>query len=330
MSSIGGIGFRIIPLPDLTHYFLKYDEWLASGFHGDMDYLVRGKEKRRYFPEWANSILVCRSFYNDFSWGDVDFEACGLIAKYAVRDDYHITLKMKIYEILLEIEPKAESLRYKIFVDSSPVLEKPVGYFAGFGFIGSNTLVVDFEWGSYFNIGGAFLSVSNCEPSSPVTAEACVDCNLCVKACPTKALIQPGLLDARRCISYLTIEYKGVINVDKARGMGNWIFGCDLCQEICPLNKRLSDQNLISYARAHLIAPPLDFLVSLDEKEFYKLFSGTPVSRVGYVRFMRNVLVAAFNTGDSNIFSTICFKLKELKIPLLENQIKELEESFYG
>ncbi len=274
---------------------------------------------------WAKSVLVARSFYNDFSWESVDVKDRALIAKYAVRDDYHNTLKEKIIAEIVRTEHHHKSLDFKIFVDSSAVIEKPLGYFSGFGFIGKNTLLVDQVAGSYFNLGGAFLSISSLNNNvEKIDSDYCKDCNLCVKSCPTGAILPDRFLDARRCISYLTIEYKGVIEANLAKKMGSWVFGCDICQEVCPFNKKDNVGVYDSYLREDLIAPNFNFLIELNEEKFKSLFDFTPVQRIGFVRFMRNVVIAAYNNGLDEILKNVIRKFGSDIPNLLKAQLREL------
>ncbi len=317
--------FRIVRLPDLDPFYSKFDEWILAGFHGEMGYLERRSGERSRPPDWAKAVLMSRIFYNDFSWETNAAKGGALISKYAVRADYHNVLRERVSKLLQKMEERRKGLQYRIFVDSSPVLEKPLAFFAGFGFMGANTLLVDKERGSFFNIGGAFLNIEAEDEFQLEQDNPCINCNLCIDACPTKAIIQPGLLDARRCISYLTIEYRGVIHADLATKMGSWVFGCDICQEICPFNKNPLAQISDSPLKERLLAPPLESLYNLDEAGFQSFFEGTPVIRAGFTKFLRNLIVAAFNSGDVHIIYNICRRVKKLKSPLLDEQIRVME-----
>lgn len=316
--------FRIIPLPDITLFYERFKSWVSAGYHGEMSYLSRGIEKRRSYPLWAKSILITRSFYNDFSWENVERENRALISKYAVRQDYHITLKDKIAKEIERIESHHKSLVYQIFVDSSAVMEKPLGYLSGFGFIGMNTILVDRVMGSYSNLGGAFLSIPPLNDFEVVESDFCKDCNLCVKNCPTGAILPERVLDARRCISYLTIEYKGVIEANLAKKMGSWVFGCDICQEVCPFNNKDTGEVSASLLRENLIAPNFNFLIELNEEKFKSLFDFTPVRRIGFVRFMRNVVIAAYNNGLDEILKNVIRKFGSDIPDLIKAQLREL------
>jgi epoxyqueuosine reductase len=316
--------FRIIPPPDLSKEIAFYEKWLEIGYNGEMEYLKRGLEKRRTFPEWVKSILVVRASYNDINWDGVEVEGKVMISKYAIRMDYHRVLKTHIAEFLSELESKHKGIAYKIFVDSSPVLEKPIAKNAGFGFIGYNTLLLDPERGSYFNLGGAFLSVDLSDSIGNIDTTSCLGCNLCIESCPTKALVKPGVLDASKCISYLTVEYKGVIPKDLAVRMESWVFGCDVCQEVCPLNKKAKLTEVYSPYKKELVAPSVEYLLSLDEEGFRRLFDNTPVLRTGYARFLRNVIVAAFNLGYHKLLYNMYKSGKLQKERLWILQLKEL------
>ncbi|MEO0259063.1 MAG: tRNA epoxyqueuosine(34) reductase QueG [candidate division WOR-3 bacterium] len=317
--------YRIIKLPDLSIFYEHYLDWINAGFYGEMTYLkVRAVERSQY-PEFARSVLVARLFYNDSKITRVDSPYQFVVSRYAMRKDYHIVLKDLIGKVLFSIGEKKKSLRFKIFVDSSPVIEKALGYFAGLGFWGINTLLVDPEHGSFFNLGGAFLSVDLGEEILPQRYDYCIGCNLCLSACPTGAIISPFVIDARKCISYLTIEYKGVISKELATLMGNRGFGCDICQEVCPLNTKAF--------KVEILTPPihtisfLDIfeLLRLDEDRFVQRFKDTPIMRTGFIRFMRNVLVVAYNTRDEKVIALTRARVKELGAELLSMQQKELE-----
>lgn len=316
--------YRIIKLPDLTFYIEKYNEWLKNGYEGEMVYLRRRSAERASYPEFARSVLVARVFYSDFSWNGFNEPGKAYISKYAVRRDYHLVLREKIMEVVGEIESNKKGLQYKVFIDSSPVLEKPLGFTAGFGFWGFNTLLTDFSLGSYFNLGGAFLDLETEERGSVFDGNPCVNCGRCVTACPQGAFVKPGVMDARKCTSYLTIEYKGVIPKDLATRMGKWLFGCDICQEVCPLNKKVPIQSVLNPLFESLVKPDIEFLLKLDEEGFKKIFFQTPVERIGYQRFLRNLIVVAYNTGEKEIFRKVMEKAKNVDSELVKNQIKEL------
>ncbi|MDI6851270.1 MAG: tRNA epoxyqueuosine(34) reductase QueG [bacterium] len=316
--------YRIVTPPDLTREIAFYEKWIEMAYNGEMTYLKRTIDKRRSFPEWTRSILVVRAFYGDIHWNEISTTGKALISKYAIRTDYHAVIKNLIADVLSELELKHKDLQYKVFVDSSPVLEKPIARFAGFGIFGYNTLLLDPEWGSYFHIGGAFLSRDLAESVESLEDNPCLRCNLCVESCPTGALIKPGVLDASRCISYLTIEYKGVIPKELAVRMQNWVFGCDVCQEVCPLNRKKKNLKVHSMYREELIAPPIERLLYLEEKDFLNLFDKTPVLRTGYVRFLRNVIVVAYNIGYQYLLYNMYKQGKLQQERLWISQIEEM------
>ena len=222
----------------------------------------------------------------------------GWISRYAWGDDYHDIMKERLERLLESI--RAESLapvEGRVFVDSGPVLERALAAAAGIGWIGKNTMLISPQKGSWFFLGELFLNIE-LEFDRPIR-DRCGSCDLCLKACPTGAFVGPYVLDARRCISYLTIELKTAIPRHLRPLMGNHIFGCDVCQEVCPYNVKAMPTEEKAYApREGLLAPDLIPLLSLSEGEFKRRFRGTPVLRVKRRGFLRNVAVALGNIKD--------------------------------
>jgi epoxyqueuosine reductase len=317
--------YRIIKLPDLSFFQQIYREWIQRGFHGEMGYLERTAEWRFRLPEFTKSILIARLFYDDIEVMGSSKDKI-IFAKYAVREDYHRTLRAMIRRILDNLERRWKSLQFKIFVDSSPYPEKPMGYFSGFGFFGASSVLVDPNYGSFFNLGGAFLSSDLSEDYDILEDNYCAKCNLCVKACPTGAIVSPYIIDARKCISYLTIEYKGIIPRELAEKIGNRVFGCDVCQNVCPFNRKKRSLEVLIPAIKELISPDLEFFLEFDQEKFLQTFKKTPVIRIGYERFMRNLLIVAYNSGDNLINSKIKKRFLNLGFKFLVDQLRELEE----
>lgn len=317
--------YRIIKLPDLSTFYEYYLEWLNSGFNGEMAYLKTRAVQRLQYPEFAKSILVARLFYDDNNGTGIVSPYQFVVSRYATRVDYHILLQDLIGNILSNIEEKRKSLQFKIFVDSSPVMEKPLGYLAGFGFWGKNSLLIDSERGSFFNLGGAFLSIDLAEETSVQHADYCAMCEACLTACPTGAIVSPFVIDARRCISYLTIEYKGVISRELANLMGNRGFGCDVCQEVCPLNMKVCKGEALNPMIPSIALMDIFDLLEFDENRFAQEFKDTPLLRTGFKRFMRNVIVVAYNTKDKNVIAKARAKVKEMGVELLIKQEEELK-----
>ncbi|MGB9824245.1 MAG: tRNA epoxyqueuosine(34) reductase QueG [Candidatus Hydrothermia bacterium] len=316
--------YRIIKPPDLSFFHQIYIEWIQKGFHGEMGYLERTAKRRFSLPEFTKSVLMARLFYDDIDFIESSKERI-IFAKYAVRKDYHLTLKEMVSRVVNNLETRWKSLQFKIFVDSSPFPEKPMGYFSGFGFWGLSSLLIDPNYGSYFNLGGAFLSLDLGESYTPLSNDFCAKCNLCVKACPTGAIVSPHIIDARKCISYLTIEYKGIIPRELAEKIGNRVFGCDVCQNVCPFNRKKRSLEVINPAIKELISPDLEFFLKFDQEKFLQTFEETPVIRINYEKFMRNLLVIAYNSGDNSIKLKARQRILDLGYKLLLDQLKELE-----
>jgi epoxyqueuosine reductase len=224
----------------------------------------------------------------------------GNISVYARHRDYHDLVKGRLKLLGSWLGSQAPNSELKVFVDTAPVMEKPMAQAAGLGWQGKHTNLVSRQAGSWLFLGALFTNLD----LSPDEAETdhCGACRACLDACPTNAFPQPYLLDARRCISYLTIENKGHIPLEFREAIGNRIYGCDDCLAACPWNKfaQVSREAKLQ-SRADLIAPQLADLLTLDDAGFRALFSGSPVKRIGRARFIRNVLIAAGNSGDSTL-----------------------------
>ena len=226
-----------------------------------------------------------------------------VISSYALNRDYHDIVKKRLKRVgrwLLEQAPGEE---IKVFVDTAPVMEKPLAQAAGLGWQGKHTNLLSRELGNWFFLGAIFTTVEF-EPDPP-EIEHCGSCRACLDICPTDAFPAPFQLDARRCISYLTIEHAGPVDEALRAQMGNRIYGCDDCLAACPWNKFARDAREVRYAaRADLVAPPLAELAGLDDAAFRAKFSGSPIKRIGRDRFVRNVLYAIGNSGDPALADT--------------------------
>lgn len=303
------LGFDLVgvtaagPTPD----FVRYQGWLAGGYHGEMDYLSRRAAERADLRQWApdarSVILVGVSYYRDMLPAALRADPSrGQIAAYAWSDDYHEALKPLLFQLDAAIRAASGRTAYgKVFVDSGPVLERSWAQAAGLGFIGKNTCLISPERGSWLFLAGLAVPEALQERQPPAARRGtCGRCTRCLEICPTGALPAPHLLDARRCISYLTIELKDAIPRELRPLMGNWIFGCDLCQDVCPWNRRFARpaQQAVLQARPELVAPPLLELLALDEDGFRRRFKNSPVRRAKRRGLLRNVCVALGNWGD--------------------------------
>nr|WP_245238862.1 tRNA epoxyqueuosine(34) reductase QueG [Methylobacterium platani] len=276
--------------------------WLAAGHHGDMGWMEERTgeraDPRRLWPEVRSIVMVGANAGPDgdplAALGD---PSRGSISVYARRRDYHDVVKGKLKELGGAFAAKA-GVKVKVFVDTAPVMEKPLAAAAGLGWQGKHSVLVSRDFGNWLLLG-AIYTTAELAPDAP-EADRCGRCRRCLDACPTDALPAPYRLDARRCLAYLTIEHEGPIPEEFRAPMGNRVFGCDDCLAVCPWNKfaQAAREARLS-ARADLAAPALAELARLDDAGFRARFAGTPVKRTGRDRFLRNVLIAIGNSGDA-------------------------------
>ena len=280
-------------------------DFLSAGRHGDMDWLAahetRRKDPRHLWTQVQSIIMLGMNYAPDHDPMDnLTRIACGNISVYARGVDYHNVMKKKLKTLARRLLAQAEAAEgaadVKVFVDTAPVMEKPLAAAAGLGWQGKHTNLVSRDWGSWLFLGCIFTTLKL--PPDEAEADHCGSCRACLDICPTDAFVKPYQLDARKCISYLTIEAKEQIPRRFRRAMGNRIYGCDDCLAVCPWNKYASAAAEVRFhARNGLDAPPLEKLVQLDEAGFRALFAGSPIKRTGRDRFVRNVLVALGNMG---------------------------------
>ena len=283
------------PSPDKQ----RYRDWVASGMAGEMKYLTDRRADVRMDPKLllpnACSVVCVGKLYNTPQPYSSDFSEPGLgwISRYAWGDDYHDVLRRDLQKLVALLPAEFD---YKICVDTAPLLERSYAHRAGLGWIGKNTCLIHEPLGSWFFLGEILTSMP-LEPDVP-PADRCGTCTRCIDACPTAAIGADGYeLDARLCISYLTIELRGPVPEEHHEAMGKHVFGCDICQEVCPWNRRAPVTDEPGFAARHL-APSLDELAALTEEEFRGMFRGTPVARAKYAGFQRNVAIAKGNEGE--------------------------------
>jgi epoxyqueuosine reductase len=302
----------------------RFEQWVREGRAGTMQYLERVDESGRLvrsrvsvpFP-WARSAVVCFSNYNSAQPRSIESAdaASGWIARYAwssklersrkepngVRrpSDYHKVLKKKLIALEESLHLQFGAFEARGYVDTGPVVERSLATAAGLGWTGKNTCLIHPKLGSYGFLAVLITSLEMNAAQPPITVpDRCGSCRRCIDACPTDALIAPYQMDATRCIAYLTIEHRGPIDESLMQGMGRQVFGCDICQDVCPWNRKAPigvDPDLES--RAELVNPSLDWLAQLDEAQFEQLFNGSPVRRTGYQGLRRNIAVAMGNSG---------------------------------
>ena len=283
-------------------------EYLARGYHGDMGWLAaRSDERAEPRVLWAEAKTVVVLGMN-YGPGDDPLAALGVpergtISVYARGRDYHDVVKSRL-KALARVIAERWKCELKVFVDTAPVMEKPLAERAGIGWQGKHTNLVSRALGSWLFLGEIYLALE-LEPDDR-EADHCGECRRCLDACPTRAFPAPYRLDARRCISYLTIEHKGHIDAELRPLMGNRIYGCDDCLAVCPWNKfaRLT-RELGFAARPELARPSLGALAGLDDAAFRSLFSGSPIKRIGRDRFVRNVLIAIGNSDRRDLIAAV-------------------------
>jgi len=278
--------------------------FLADGRHGTMDWMAANAERRgdprRLWPETRSVIMLAMSYAPETNPLEALAETTrGVVSTYAKRADYHDVMKGKLKQLAASLEQDTGAL-VKVFVDTAPLMEKPLSEAAGIGWQGKHTNLVSRESGSWLFLG-AILTSADLEPDTP-QRDHCGSCTRCLDVCPTRAFPAPYQLDARRCIAYLTIEHKGHIAEEFREPIGNRIFGCDDCLAVCPWNKFAGEaREARLHVRAELDNPPLSELLALDDAAFRLRFRGTPVKRTGRDRIVRNSLIAAGNARDPGL-----------------------------
>lgn len=281
----------------------SFAEWLRKGFAGELGYMERTEPLRRdprALVPWAVSLVsVGMNYYTPHSRPESTGETKGWISRYAWGDDYHELMTQRLEALLEAVRAMNDGpVEGRVFVDSGPVLERDFAGVAGLGWIGKNTHLISPKKGSWFFLGELFLGIE-LDYDRPMR-DRCGKCDLCLKACPTSAFVGPYILDARRCISYLTIELKGWMPRHLRPLVGNHVFGCDICQEICPYNVKAGPTSEPGFSpRAGLHAPDLIPLLALTEEEFRRRFRGSPILRAKRRGFLRNVAVALGNIGNA-------------------------------
>lgn len=310
----------IAAVPDCSaESSLRFTEFVASGHAGEMQWLKRTDETgelvrgdlRRSMP-WARSVIVCAINYNPPAPRSIDDAPAGSgwIARYAWSgrahdtypgSDYHDVLLPKLRAVEQHLHERfGPALQTRCYVDTGPIVERDYAQRAGIGWIGKNTCVLNQSLGSWLLLGVVITSLDLApETFGLPAADRCGTCTRCIEACPTDALIAPRQMDASRCISYLTIEKKGSIDESLRTPTGRQVFGCDICQDVCPWNRRapIASSDALP-ARPELINPSLDWLASMDGPAFNRAFRGSPLERTGRKRLQRNVAIAMGNSGE--------------------------------
>ena len=320
------LGFILagVTTPDPPPHYTTFEHWLAQGRHGTMEYLAtersraRRRDPREIMPE-CKSILALATPYSppsltraEQSGREVEAdELSGRIASYAWGADYHDALPVRMKELVQFIEEQAgRPVKNRWYTDTGPLLERDLAQRAGIGWIGKNTCLIHPQHGSYFLLSEILLDLA-LEPDPPFVTDHCGTCTRCIEACPTDCILPDRTIDATRCISYLTIELKDDIPVELRDRMGSWVFGCDICQMVCPWN-RFSGEGDPAFGDQGTAQHLADEL-SISGAEFNQRFKGTPVKRAKRRGYLRNVAVALGNTGNMHT------------LPVLQNALKDEE-----
>ncbi len=300
------LGFSdcVIAKPDAQDQMPRFKEYLKRGYHADMHYLEENLEKRAdptLLVPGTKSIICVRMNYLVASPKAryVPFEPnSAIIARYARGRDYHKVMRGRLKTLATRIREKVGDFESRPFADSAPIFEKSLAESAGMGWTGKHTLLIHKKSGSFFVLGELFTSLEL--PFDEPTTAHCGSCTACIDICPTQAIVEPYMLDARKCIAYLTIEYKGIIAEELRSGIGNRIFGCDDCQLICPWNRYAQLSHEDDFKTRHGLdnASLLD-LFSWTEKTYLAKTEGSPIRRIGYEGFLRNVAIGLGNSPYS-------------------------------
>ena len=303
------------PSPNLA----AYRRWLDAGMHGEMGYLARPdrlarRDNLNVILPGVNSLIAVGLDYYTTSLPEAvaNDPARGRISNYAWNQDYHDVMTPQLAQLAERLaELAGDPVASRVYVDTGAILERDHACAAGLGFIGKNTMLIEPRRGSWFFLG-ELLTTARLAPDEPRRLPACGRCHRCLSACPTNAFPEPYVLDARRCISYLTIELKGWIPRELRPLIGNWIYGCDICQAVCPFNRFATETAAEAFQPINLdyAAPSLLELLSLTEAQFQTRYAKSPIKRIKRDRFLRNVCVAAGNWGAPEAVSPLAELLR--------------------
>ena len=324
------LGFDLVGVASVepSAHMDLYRAWIEDGAHGDMGYLsredavARRGDLRGTLPSVQAAVVVGHTYYQEDPSGVPDDPARAVVARYSRGRDYHNVIEKRLLKLHRWIESRAGGpVVGRVYVDTGPILERELATRAGLGWFGKNTMLIDPKRGSYFFLGILLLDLE-LEADEPFVEDHCGTCRNCLDACPTGALLGRDadgapIMDARRCISYLTIEHRGPIPVELRPLMGNRVYGCDICQEVCPWNEKFAEVGPeAAYSpKEQLDGPPLielaERLLSLSGKGFRREFAGSPVLRAGRKGLLRSVCVALGNWGSEEAVPTLLSALSD-------------------
>jgi len=314
------LGFFLtgVTIPEPPQHYSTFENWLAQGHHGTMSYLETDRARARradlheILPECKSILVLATPYDTPLPAGEeLGVRENAQIASYARGDDYHDVLPARMKELVQFIEEQVGGpIKNRYYTDTGPILERDLAQRAGIGWIGKNTCLINSKQGSYFLLSEIFLDLA-LEPDPPFITDHCGTCTRCIEACPTDCILPDRTLDASRCISYLTIELKDDIPTELREKMGNWVFGCDICQMVCPWNRFApeGDSAFMDKEPPRLLTEEL----TLTPRAFNQRFKGTPIARAKRRGYLRNVAVALGNTEDM------------YALPVLQNALNDEE-----
>jgi epoxyqueuosine reductase len=317
------LGFNLVGVTRAqpSSMFARYLAWLAAGMHGTMDYMGRMDRIERRADlnlvlDGVRSLVIIGLDYREHIDETLLRDPSrGRIASYAWGLDYHDVITPRLEQVAAWLRAASgQTLSHRVYVDTGALLERDHARAAGLGFTGKNTMLIHPRRGSYFFLGELLTDLEFDVYDTPHTGASCGTCTRCLRACPTDAFPHSYTLDARRCISYLTIEHKGSIDRALRPLMGNWVFGCDVCQEVCPFQRFAApqDHDLLAFTGAtERAAPPLHDLLALDDAGFEARFGGTPLARIKRARLVRNACIAAGNWADASLVPRLALLLHD-------------------
>lgn len=290
---------------DLSEAEGHLKRWIDKGFHGQMNYMHKHGSKRTHPEELVDETIRIISLRFDYSYQSiVPYEEVltkphkAAISRYAMGRDYHKIIRKNLKKLAEKIKGVVQDFNYRVFTDSAPVMEKAIAEKAGLGWIGKHSNLLNSKAGSYFFLGEIYTNIPL--PISKKSTYHCGTCTKCIDICPTQAIVSPFLVDARRCISYLTIEHKGPIPKEFHKAIGNRIYGCDDCQMVCPWNKFSQDSKVTDFLpRNQFDEPDLNELMSWNEETFLKKTEGSPIRRIGFESWQRNLKIAYSNLENT-------------------------------
>lgn len=304
------LGFELVGIAAAApaDNFARLGDWLDAGYAGEMAYMHRQREARRLPASIladVRSVVMVGMNYARPEARKEGRSLTGRVARYAQGADYHHVLWRKLNELLEWVQARVPGCRGRGVVDTAPLLERDFARRAGLGWVGKNTMLLNKRLGSYLFLGALLLDIE-LRPGAAHESSHCGTCTACLDACPTDAFVGPGQLDARRCISYLTIELRGPVPAELRPGLGDWVFGCDVCQEVCPWNRKAPAAKEPAFA-PRLDLEPVDLieLLGLSDEEFRRRFRGTALTRAKRRGLLRNAALVLGNRGDSAVLPAL-------------------------